>query len=220
LEGEREQGLRTLRSSKHRFGSTSEIGLMTLGQTGLKGVDDASGLFLADRLPLTTGSVVSATIQGNRSLAIEVQALVVPSVHPQPKRSAKGLDSGRMGLLLAVMEQHCRLRFGREDVYANIAGGVKVGEPGVDLAVCVALASALHGWPIPEGWFVAGEVGLGGEIRGVTRLDQRLSEAARLGFDSAMVPASGPSSHDDLAVYRVGSLPEALSVFMLDNRAA
>ncbi len=219
LEGERDQGLRVLRASKHRFGSTSEIGLMTLGEKGLAGVEDASGIFLGDRLPLTPGSVVSATTEGHRPLALEVQALVVPTVLPQPKRSAKGFDPGRLGLLLAVMEQRCNVRMTKFDVYVNIAGGIKVTEPGIDLALCLALASALTGWPVPEGWFACGEVGLGGEIRGVSRLEQRLGEATRLGFDSAVIPRSGPSEYPGMEIHRVSSLSEALEELMLDKRS-
>ncbi len=193
FEGDRHHALRLLRSVKHRFGSTGELGVFEMLETGLAGVSDASGLFLGDRHPGTPGSAVFPALEGHRPLLVEVQALVMPSSLPAPRRSVSGVDSGRLALLLAVLHR-VGVSAAACDVYVSVVGGVRVSEPGADLAVCLALTSAISGQPLPEDLVVIGEVGLGGEVRRVAQTARRLAEAARLGFKAALVPANGPAS--------------------------
>ncbi len=210
FEGERHHALRLLRAAKHRFGPTSELGLFEMREAGMIGVPDPSGLFLADRRPGLPGSAVVPTLEGQRPLLVEVQALVTPSPLGMPRRSAQGLDSGRLAMLLAVLENRAGLASGAADVYVSAVGGVKLSEPGADLSVCLALASAMVGKPLPEGLVACGEVGLGGELRQVGQLPRRLGEASRLGFTKALVPASGPNEIGGMRVRRVESLSDAL----------
>ena len=209
FEGERHHALRLLRAVKHRFGSTDELGLFEMTGHGLVGVADPSKLFLADRRTGVPGSVVVPAMDGQRPLLVEVQALTVPIPPGIPaRRNAQGLDSGRLALLLAVLERRAGLRVGDQDVYASTVGGVRLGEPGVDLGVIVAVASAVVDHPV-AGEVVMGEVGLGGEVRQVSHARRRLNEAARLGFRRAIVPASSPAC-DDLELVRVRTVSEAL----------
>jgi DNA repair protein RadA/Sms len=210
FEGDRHHALRLLRAAKHRFGSTEELGLFEMGEGGLSGVPDPSGLFLGDRLGGVAGSVVVPAMEGHRPLLVEVQALVSPSSMPMPRRSAQGLDQGRLSLLLAVLDRRVGLSFAGADVYASAVGGVRVVEPGADLAVSLALASALTGVALPAGLVACGEVGLGGELRQVAHTARRLAEAARLGFTSAVVPASSPDPPPGLTLLRASSLAEAI----------
>jgi len=210
FEGERHHALRLLRATKHRFGPTAELGLFEMREAGLVGVPDPSGLFLADRRAGLPGSAVVPTLEGQRPLLVEVQALVTPSPLGVPRRSAQGVDSGRLAMLLAVLENRAGLASGAADVYVSAVGGVRLGEPGADLAVCLALASAMVGRPLPEGLVACGEVGLGGELRQVGQLPRRLGEASRLGFDKALVPPSGPAEVDGMRIRRVESLTDAL----------
>jgi DNA repair protein RadA/Sms len=211
FEGERHHALRLLRATKHRFGSTHELGLFEMGEQGLAGVPDPSALFLADRQPGIPGSVVAPVLDGQRPLLVEVQALVVPSQAPLPRRTAQGVDSGRLSQALAVLERRGGLVLSRAEVHVAVAGGVRVREPGVDLAVALAVASSLVERPLPAGLVACGEVGLGGELRQVHRTDRRLSEAARLGFERALVPASAPEPPAGLRVDRVRTLHDALT---------
>jgi len=210
FEGDRHHALRLLRAVKHRFGSTDELGLFEMTGAGLVGVPDPSKLFLADRRPGVAGSVVTATMEGQRPLLVEVQALTLPSPPGVPgRRNAQGLDGGRLSLLLAVLERRAGLRVTDQDVYASAVGGVRLGEPGADLAVITAVASAAVEHPVGEGDVVLGEVGLGGEVRQVTHARRRLAEAARMGFRRAIVPASSPAV-EGIALSRVRTVGEAL----------
>jgi DNA repair protein RadA/Sms len=221
FEGDRHHALRLLRAVKHRFGSTSELGLFEMTETGLAGVPDASQMFLADRRPGTPGSIVVPTLEGQRPLLVEVQALTNPvSSGVPPRRSAQGLDPGRLAMLLAVLERRARLSLSQHEVYASVVGGVKLTEPSSDLGLCIALVSAATNTPTPSDLVVCGEVGLGGELRNVAHLSRRLAEAARLGFTRAIVPASGaekskPAKHAGLTVQPAGSLSEALALAQL-----
>ncbi|HEX2575819.1 MAG TPA: DNA repair protein RadA, partial [Aquihabitans sp.] len=215
FEGDRHHALRLLRVVKHRFGSTHELGLFEMTDQGLQGVPDASGLFLADRRPGIAGSVVVPTIEGHRPLLVELQVLVAKSPLPSPRRSATGLDSGRLSLLLAVLEQRLGILTGGHDVYALAVGGVKVGEPGVDLALALAVVSSLTGVPLPDDVVACAEVGLGGELRQVAQTPRRLSEAARLGFGRALVSATAPEPPPGIVVQRVGTLAEAVTDLQL-----
>jgi DNA repair protein RadA/Sms len=188
LEGDHDREVRLLRSVKHRFGSTGNLGVFEMTEHGVLGVADPSALFLADRRPATVGSAIVAVIDGHRPLLVEVQALLVPGVAGTPRRTTQGLDTSRLHLLLAVLERHLGLATTGTEVYAATAGGVRVTDPGADLGVLLALASAHLGQPLPDGMVVYGEVGLGGEVRRVRGADRRLAEAARLGFGFALVP--------------------------------
>jgi DNA repair protein RadA/Sms len=210
FEGERHHALRMLRAVKHRFGGTHELGLFEMGEGGLEAVPDPSALFLADRQPGVAGSVVAPVLDGQRPLLVEVQALVVPTAAPTPRRTAQGVDGGRLAQVLAVLERHAGLDVGRAEVHVAVAGGVRVQEPGVDLAVALAVASSATGRPLPPDLVACGEVGLGGEIRQVHRTERRLSEAARLGFASAVVPRSAPPAPASLRVIRVATIADAL----------
>jgi DNA repair protein RadA/Sms len=197
---------------KHRFGATDELGLFEMTDAGLDSVPDPSALFLADRRPGTPGSVVAPVLDGHRPLLVEVQALVSKSFLPTPRRSAQGLDNGRLALVVAVLQQHVGVPFVDQDVHTVVAGGVRAVEPGADLALALALASARNGSAVPADIVACGEVGLGGELRQVHQTARRLAEAARLGFRRAVVPASAPLDLPDLEVRRVRTLGEAVEL--------
>ena len=210
FEGERHHALRLLRAVKHRFGSTDELGLFEMTGSGLEGVPDPSALFLADRRPGTPGSIVAPVLDGHRPLLVEVQALVGTSTLPTPRRSAQGLDSGRLALVIAVLQQHVEVPLQDHDVHTVVAGGVRTVEPGADLALALALASARYGVALPDDTVACGEVGLGGELRQVHQTARRLAEAARLGFRRAIVPVSAPLSLPGIEVVRVATLADAV----------
>ena len=212
FEGERHHALRLLRAAKHRFGSTSELGLFEMTERGLAGVPDPSGLFLADRRAGVAGSVVVPIVEGQRPLLVEVQALVSPSALALPRRSAQGLDNSRLALLTAVLDKRAGLGMSTLDVYVSAIGGVRLAEPGSDLGVCLALASSLTGEVVPADLVACGEVGLAGELRQVAQTPRRLAEAARLGFKRVIVPASAPNGVDGVEVLRARSLLEALAL--------
>jgi DNA repair protein RadA/Sms len=188
LEGERYAALRLIRASKNRFGSTEEVGVFEMGEAGLREVTDPARAFLADHDRPAPGSVVAATLEGSRPLLVEVQALVSPARFGTPVRRASGLDINRLGLLVAVLGRRAGIGLGSHDVYANLAGGLAVAEPGMDLPLALALASSLRDRPVITGTVAIGEVGLLGELRTVAGLERRLREAARLGFTRAIVP--------------------------------
>jgi DNA repair protein RadA/Sms len=199
---------------KHRYGATGELGLFEMTAAGLQGVADAGSLFLCDRRPGTPGSVVFPAIEGHRPLLVEIQALVAPAPNaPSPRRSASGYDPGRLALLLAVLDRRAGLRLGDHEVYVSVVGGVKVDDPGADLAVCMALASAKTGRPVAADLVVVGEVGLGGEVRQVTHTPRRLAEAARLGFTAAVVPPKVPADQE-LRACHVTTLAEAVRAYV------
>ena len=213
FEGERHHALRLMRAVKHRFGPTNELGLFEMTENGLIGVPDASRLFLTDRRTGVPGSVVVPTIEGQRPLLVELQTLTNPVNSAVPaRRSAQGVDQGRMSMLLAVLERRARVSLAGHEVYASVVGGVKLGEPAADLGLCLALVSAVTNVPLPADLVVMGEVGLAGEVRQVGHLARRLTEAARLGFTQAIVPASAPEVSADIKVKRAGTLTEALAL--------
>ena len=213
FEGERHHALRLLRASKHRFGPNNELGLFEMTETGLQGVPDASSLFLTDRRTGVPGSVVVPTIEGQRPLLVELQTLTNPVNSAAPaRRSAQGVDPGRLSMLLAVLERRARVSLAAHEVYASVVGGVKLGEPAADLGLCLALVSAITNVPLPADLVVIGEVGLAGEVRQVGHLGQRLNEAARLGFSQAIVPASAPDINVGCTIRRASTLNEALAL--------
>ncbi len=210
FEGDRHHALRMLRALKHRFGSTHELGLFEMGEAGLIDVPDPSALFLTDRRAGLPGSIVAPVLEGARPLLVEVQALVNASTAPMPRRSAQGLESSRLAMLLAVLDARAGVSVADVDVYASVAGGVRVIEAGADLAVAIAVASARIGVAVPDDLVAIGEIGLGGELRQAGQTPRRLAEAARLGFRRAIVPASS-AGVEGIELIRVGSVVEALA---------
>jgi DNA repair protein RadA/Sms len=188
LEGERYQELRVLRAQKNRFGATTEIGLFEMVEDGLREVADPSGAFLSGRVTGVPGTAVCASLEGNRALLVEVQALVGNAVLPVPERQSTGLDRRRLAVLLAVLERRGRVGLGRRDVFVSVAGGLHLEETASDLPLLLAITSARAGEAVPEDLVVMGEVGLGGELRRVRGGARRLAEAARLGFTRAILP--------------------------------
>ena len=196
FEGDRYGGFKTVRAVKNRFGSTNEVAIFEMVNAGLKEVQNPSAALLAERTN-TDGSVILATLEGNRPILVEIQALATQSNYGYPKRTASGFDLNRLNLLLAVLERRTKLRLSDKDVFVNVVGGMKLADSAADLAVCMAIASAVAGRKLSEGYVVFGEVGLGGEIRSAFRADQRIAEAKKLGF----VHAIGPSSvHDKFVI--------------------
>ena len=210
FEGDRHHSLRLLRAVKHRFGPTGELGLFEMAGAGLVGVADPGRLFLADRQEGAPGSVVVPTMEGQRPLLVEVQALVTESQQKVPRRSAQGLDGRRLEVVAAVLTQRAGVDLRTYDVYASAVGGVRVAEPAGDLGLALAVASARHHHAVPPGLVACGEVGLAGELRQVGAAPRRLAEAARLGFRRALVPASAPAGPPGMELVRVATLVEAL----------
>jgi DNA repair protein RadA/Sms len=194
LEGERYAALRLLRASKNRFGSTEEVGVFEMGELGLTELADPARAFLVEHERPAPGSVVAPTLEGSRPILVEVQALVAPTAYGTPRRTASGVDPNRLALLVAVLGRRAGIGLATHDVYANLAGGLTVDEPGLDLPLAIALASSLRDLPLRPGTVAIGEVGLLGELRAVSGLERRLREAARLGFTRAVVPPPGRSA--------------------------
>lgn len=218
FEGDRHQGLRMVRALKHRFGPTDELGLFEMTADGLRGVEDASAMLLTDRCIGLPGSVVAPVLDGARPLLVEVQALVGDNTSVVPRRSAQAFDNGRLAMLSAVLQQRLELPLGTRDVYASVAGGVRVDETGADLALAIAIISALSCVSVAPEMVALGEVGLGGEVRSVPQIGRRLAEAQRLGFRAAIAPRSAPDVAG-LHVVRVGSVHEAVELlFPADDR--
>jgi len=188
FEGDRGHAHRILRAIKNRFGPAGEIGVFEMSDAGLLGIRDASRIFLAERATDVPGSVILACMEGTRPLLVEVQALVAPTVYATPKRSAVGLDAGRVSMLTAVLERRIGLPLGQQDVYVNVVGGARILEPAADLAVMLAIISAYQERPVPADMVTFGEVGLTGEIRPVGRPEVRAREAANLGFAQLLLP--------------------------------
>lgn len=214
VEGERHHALRLVRATKHRFGATGELGLFEMTDSGLTAVADPYRLLLGDRRPGTPGSAVLPAVEGQRALLVELQALRAPTASDAtaPRRSAQGVDAGRLALLVAVLQQHVGVALGRSDVFASAVGGVRVTEPGADLALALAVASAVTGTGLPADIVAFGEVGLGGEIRHVPHASRRLSEALRVGFRRAVVPRSCPDGPSGMELVRVSSLAQACAL--------
>jgi DNA repair protein RadA/Sms len=217
FEGDRHHALRLLRAVKHRFGPTGELGVFEMAEEGLRGVADASGLFLGDRRCGEPGSTVFPSVEGVRPVLVEIQALVAPGVGGV-RRSGIGVDGARLGLLAAVLDRRARVDVGPTDIYASAAGGARVAEPGADLAICLSIASAAMDVAVPSDVVVIGEVGLAGELRQASHTPRRVAEAARLGFRRAVVPASS-TEVAGLTAVRVSTLDEAVTATLGPGRS-
>jgi DNA repair protein RadA/Sms len=188
FEGERGHQFRILRAVKNRFGPTDEIGVFEMTDAGLAEVPNPSALFLAERHGDVSGAAVFAGMEGTRPVLVEIQALVAPSPLGTPRRAVVGWDGSRLAMILAVLEARCGVQIGGNDVYLNVAGGLRIAEPAADLAVAAALVSALSLRPVPAETVIFGEIGLSGEVRPVGQAEARLKEAGKLGFTTALVP--------------------------------
>ena len=208
FEGERGYPFRILRGAKNRFGATDEIGVFEMGDVGLSQVINPSALFLNEGGERAAGAAVFAGIEGSRPVLVEFQALVAPSAYGTPRRAVVGWDSGRLAMVLAVLESRCGLAFGNKDVYLNVAGGLRITEPAADLAAAAALASSALDEALPQDCVVFGEVSLSGEVRPVGRAETRLKEAAKLGFRRALAPMG---AGDTLTVTGVSRLVDAVT---------
>ena len=217
FEGERGHAYRILRAHKNRFGSTNEIGVFEMKSSGLAEVADPSALFLAERPMGKAGSAVTSTVSGTRPLLVEVQALVAPTGYGTARRTTMGVDSNRVALLAAVLEKKHDVQLVGCDIFVNVAGGMQLTEPSSDLAVCAALVSSLQNKPIDPHTLLLGEVGLAGEVRAVSQIDQRLAEAAKMGFKSAVLPKGSARRAEELRVspVPVETLSEALEALSL-----
>ncbi len=214
FEGESNHSFRILRAQKNRFGSTNEIGVFEMREDGLREVTNPSELFLSEREKQTPGSVVTSSIEGSRPILLEVQALVTPSNFGYPQRVSNGFDQKRLSILLAVLEKRANVRASVNNVFVNVAGGIRVIEPAVDLAVCVSIASSLIDKVVDNQTIIIGEVGLGGEIRSVGHIEKRIQEAQKLGFKSAIIPAGnlkGIKQSDAIKVIAVDNVKDAIT---------
>ncbi len=226
FEGDRGHQFRILRGVKNRFGATDEIGVFEMTALGLAEVANPSALFLAERRGNVSGSAVFAGLEGSRPVLMEIQALLAPNPGGSPRRSVIGWDSGRLSMLLAVLETRCGLKFAMNDVYLNVAGGLRVSEPAADLAVAAALISAAADVPTDPAMVFFGEIGLSGELRQVAQAEQRLKEAAKLGFGAAVTPKRVAGGTGQLAVpaglrlIEIGHLTDLVGVATAGAKAA
>jgi DNA repair protein RadA/Sms len=214
FEGDRHHAYRILRGTKNRFGSTNEIGIFEMHDTGLREVANPSEVFLAERRAGGTGSTVVATMEGTRPLLVEVQALVAPTSYGVPQRSSTGFDARRLQMLLAVLEKRVGLRVGQYDVFVNVAGGVRVDEPAVDLGMALSIVSSLREIPVEPRALAIGEVGLGGEIRTVSQMEKRVAEAGKLGFTRCVLPrnnARGLASRNGMDLVEIETIDQAIA---------
>jgi DNA repair protein RadA/Sms len=215
FEGDTHSSFRLIRAIKNRFGAAGEIGVFAMTERGLKGVNNPSAIFLTPHAQPVPGSCVLVTLEGTRPLLVEVQALV-DAGGVSPRRLSVGLDRERLAMLLAVLHRHAGVACGDQDVFVNAVGGVRIGEPAADLAVLLAIQSSLRGKPLPKGLVAFGEVGLAGEVRPAPRGQERLKEAAKLGFAAALVPKANapkrlPREWEGLVIYPVDRIEQALA---------
>jgi DNA repair protein RadA/Sms len=212
FEGDRHLAYRILRTTKNRFGSTSEIGIYEMLGTGLREVSNPSEILISQKDGHLSGVTIGATVEGNRPLLIEIQSLVSPASYGTPQRTPTGFDQKRLNMLLAVLEKRCGFRMGVQDVFLNMAGGIKVEDPAIDLAVCISIISSHEEIPVSDKICFAAEVGLGGELRAVNRIDQRISEAEKLGFSEIYISKYNQKSIDQkktaISVKSFGKLQE------------
>jgi DNA repair protein RadA/Sms len=196
FEGDRHLAYRILRTTKNRFGSTSEIGIYEMLGSGLREVSNPSEILISQKDGQLSGATIGATIEGNRPLLIEIQSLVSPASYGTPQRTPTGFDQKRLNMLLAVLEKRCGFRMGTQDVFVNMAGGIYVEDPAIDLALCISIISSMEEISVSDKTCFAAEVGLGGELRAVNRIDQRISEAEKLGFEKIYISKYSKKSLD------------------------
>lgn len=222
FEGERSQSHRIIRAAKNRFGSTNEIGVFEMRENGLIEVENPSAMLLSGRPENVSGSCAVCVMEGSRPIIAEVQALVIPSSSPSPRRTADGIEYNRMHLLLAVLEKRLGLRFSACDVYLNVVGGLRLDEPATDAAIAAAMISSIRDIPLPQGMILSGEIGLAGEVRAIASVEQRISEARRLGFDTVGVPKQSAKREkiksDGISVIELDSVFDMLKLFRKENK--
>ncbi len=220
LEGEPFSAYRLLRCMKNRFGSTNEVGVFEMKEQGLVEVDNPSQVFLSQRWGEAIGSAVVPTLEGSRPLLVEIQALTTPTSFGQPRRTANGVDFGRLLLVTAVLTKRVGLRLGNQDIIANVTGGLRIGEPAADLGIALAIASSFRDVGVDPQLVAVGEVGLSGELRAVSQLDRRVNEAVRLGFKRCLVPKVGAkiSAPKDIELIPLSTLREAVRVGLVKGK--
>ncbi len=215
FEGDRTQTFRLIRAIKNRYGSTNEIGVFDMTDCGLREIPNPSEMMLAEHNSETSGSCAGCIVEGSRPLVTEIQALVSPTVYPSPRRACDGFDYNRMGLLLAVLEKRLGVKFSQNDVYLNSVGGLRPDEPAADLSVAMALLSALTDRLVPDKLIAIGEIGLGGEVRGVSNIEFRVKECIRLGFTTILIPKRNlslvPAAPNDVRIVGIGTIYEVLT---------
>ncbi len=214
FEGEREENFKILRAYKNRFGSVQEVGVFEMTGEGIYGVSDYSGIFLSESRGEAAGSCVTPAETGNRCMMVELQTLLAKSSYGLPRRMSLGIDYNKLVLLIAVLEKRCGLPFSNQDVYLNAMGGIRLNEPAVDLSVCAALASGFHNRPVDKDTAIFGEVGLTGEVRGVTFAEKRVNECIKMGFSTVIFPAKNVKSvqkfADKISLVPVRTVGQAL----------
>ena len=215
FEGESHHFHRILRGVKNRFGSTNEIGVFEMCNNGLAEVENPSKMLLSEMPANVSGTTVTCTLEGTRPILAEIQALTTKTNYPAPKRTASGIDYNKMALIIAVLEKHSKLRLSTQDIYVNVAGGMRLSEPAVDLSIAIAIASSCIDFVIPTDTVAIGEIGLTGEIRSVTAIDKRITEAEKLGFKRIIVPAGNSKSNASttIEIIPVKNINQALNVF-------
>lgn len=220
LEGEKDHSYRILRSAKNRFGSTQEIGVFEMGEEGLVEVVNPSKYFLTHMAEIVPGSIIVPTIEGTRTMLLEIQSLTVDSSFPVPRRLSTGIDLNRIILLIAVLEKTMSISMGKKDIYFNIVGGLKIEDRGLDLGVVIALVSSMYNIPINKNVIVVGEIGLTGEIRAVSALEQRIRESEKLGFEKIIVPRTEGLKKEgrNIEIIEVRNVREAVNIFLSNNK--
>ena len=216
FEGDKGNPFRILRAVKNRFGSTNEIGVFEMHESGLREVDNPSELFLSERPENVPGSVVTVSLEGTRPLLVEIQALVTVSSFGVPRRTAIGVDYNRINLLVAVLDKRLGMQMGGMDIYVNVVGGLKIDEPAIDMGIIAAIVSSFKNQPVKQGLFTFGEVGLSGELRAISQPDIRINEAVKLGFERGIVPFSNANSSEGKGIDIIGvkNVEEAIQIIL------
>ena len=219
FEGDRNHGYRLVRATKNRFGSIAEIGIFEMQQSGLREVANPSEILISHRDEDTAGVAIAVTVEGLRPMLIEVQSLVTPSIYGNPQRSATGFDLRRLGMLLAVLEKKCGHKFGVKDVFFNVAGGIRTEDPAVDLAIVAALLSSSLDIPISSKDCFSGEISLSGEVRPVSRVEQRIGEAQKLGYKRIFISSSNlkQTQHFDIKIVQITKVEELFRLMLQDK---
>jgi DNA repair protein RadA/Sms len=218
LEGERYHTYRLLRSVKNRFGATSEVGVFEMTQDGMTEVDNPSAMFLAERAAHSAGNAIAVTMEGTRPLLVEIQALTSTTAFGLPRRTANGIDLGRLLLLTAVLTKRIGLKLYNQDIFVNVIGGLKITEPAADLSVAIAIASSFRDHPVSDDLAIMGEVGLSGELRTISQAERRMKEAGKLGFRRVLVPrpfASPKYQSNGVELIGARNVGEALEVALV-----